>query len=203
MTDRQKYRELYWCWKAIKQRCLNPKCRAYRNYGERGITICGEWLEFEPFLAWALKTGWQKGLEIDRIDNDGGYSPDNCRFTSRVENDNNRRTSVSLTVNGTTKTMAQWGRLTGIPRCTIGGWVRTRGKEYASGRIAEALEHGFIKCDYSRNHKRVPIIHVESGTRFESIYSASRHFGINGGQLHNAVTHGHNTRVGHFIKEVD
>ena len=49
MTDRQKYRELYWCWKAIKQRCLNPRCRAYRNYGGRGVTVCDD-IDLAPFI---------------------------------------------------------------------------------------------------------------------------------------------------------
>lgn len=198
MTDRQKYVEIYWCWKAIKQRCLNPNCSAYHNYGGRGITVCDEWLEFEPFLAWALNAGWEKGLDLDRIDNDGGYSPDNCRYVTRSDNINNRRVSVQLTVNGTTRTVAQWGRITGIGRGTIGQWVRNHGSDYAASRIAEAIEHGYVKGDYSRNHKATPVVHIESGRTFDSISKAARHFGINNGQLYNAIKHGHNTRAGHF-----
>lgn len=113
MTDRQKYRELYWCWKAIKQRCLNPRCRAYRNYGGRGIAVCDEWLSFEPFLAWALGAGWQKGLDLDRIDNDGDYAPDNCRFVTRRENVNNRRKTRLITVDGVTHPSTVWADLIG------------------------------------------------------------------------------------------
>lgn len=200
MTDRQRYRELYWCWKAIKQRCLNPRCRAYHNYGGRGITVCDEWLEFEPFLAWALAAGWKKGLEIDRIDNDGNYSPENCSFVTRVVNDNNRRTNVHITANGATHTIAEWSSITGITHATISKWIREHGFEHAASRIEEAIRDGYTPCDYSRNHKCTPIVHVESGARFESIRKAARHFNINSGQLNNAVRYGHNTHAGHFVR---
>lgn len=54
MTLRQENKILYWAWKAMKQRCQNPKCKAYRNYGARGVKVCEEWQQFEPFLAWSL-----------------------------------------------------------------------------------------------------------------------------------------------------
>ena len=139
MTDRQKYRELYWCWKAIKQRCLNPRCRAYHNYGGRGITVCDEWCEFEPFLAWALAAGWHKGLDLDRIDNDGDYTPDNCRFVTRRENVNNRRRTVRITVNGITRPLTEWADAIGHDRALIRYWLDHHGIEYASHRIAEIL----------------------------------------------------------------
>ena len=71
MTLRQKNIEIYWAWKSMKQRTQNPKCSAYKNYGERGIRVCKEWQIFEPFCKWALSAGWNKGLDLDRINNDG------------------------------------------------------------------------------------------------------------------------------------
>lgn len=200
MTDRQRYRELYWCWKAIKQRCLNPRCHAYHNYGGRGIAVCKEWLQFEPFLAWALANGWEKGLDLDRRDNNGGYTPENCRFVTRRENANNRRATILLSVDGVTRPVTQWADITGIGRGTIGSWVRNHGKDYASRRLAEAISDGYAKGDYSRNHKTIPVMHIESGMRFASIRRAARHFNINNGQLYNAIKYGHNTRVGHFAR---
>ena len=73
-------------------RCYNPNIETYPLYGGRGITVCEEWRNDKmSFIEWALKNGYKEGLEIDRIDNDKGYSPDNCRFTTRLEQIHNRR----------------------------------------------------------------------------------------------------------------
>lgn len=76
MSIRTENKSIYWAWKAMKQRCKNPKCKAYKNYGARGIKVCNEWEKFEPFLSWCLENGYQKGLDLDRRDNNGNYSPD-------------------------------------------------------------------------------------------------------------------------------
>lgn len=83
-------------------RCENENHSEYKNYGGRGITVCKEWSmdNASAFIAWAMEHGYQKGLEIDRIDNNKGYSPDNCRFVTRKENTRNRRSNRYVTVNG-------------------------------------------------------------------------------------------------------
>lgn len=79
----------------IKQRCLNPKVKYYKNYGGRGITVCNEWIDKEKgfinFRDWALSNGYQEGLEIDRIDNNGNYEPSNCNFITSAKNCQNKR----------------------------------------------------------------------------------------------------------------
>jgi len=89
--------KLYYVYHTMKQRCYNPKAAHYSDYGGRGITICEEWLDdFETFYTWAILNGYEEGLSIDRIDNDLGYSPDNCRwenqsaqlYNQRPRNDN-------------------------------------------------------------------------------------------------------------------
>ncbi len=75
---------LYSIANAMHQRCYNKKRKGYKNYGGRGIKVCDEWLnDKEAFINWSLDNGWEKGLTIDRIDNDGDYEPDNCRFVTR------------------------------------------------------------------------------------------------------------------------
>lgn len=83
---------LYGVWFGIKERCYNTENRDYHNYGGRGIKMSDEWKsDFKSFYDWALTNGWQKGLHTDRIDNDGDYSPFNCRFVTNRENQKTKR----------------------------------------------------------------------------------------------------------------
>lgn len=105
---------LYSVYQDIQHRCYNPKCKAYKDYGARGI-IC-EWTNVKDFCEWGDANGYKKGLEIDRENNDGNYSPENCRFVTRaVGNTNTRRTS-KIHAFGETKTIAEWTR---DERCCI------------------------------------------------------------------------------------
>lgn len=83
-------------WKAIKQRCLNENSKSYKNYGGRGIKVCHEWLEFENFYKWSIENGYDKKLQLDRIDNNKGYSPDNCRWAKPIINNHNRRITAVI-----------------------------------------------------------------------------------------------------------
>lgn len=94
---------LYAVWKGIKGRCTNPKSHAYKDYGGRGINICDEWIcNFETFFNWCLSNGWEQGLTIDRIDNNKGYYPDNCRFVNIITQARNKRNNREITYKGKT-----------------------------------------------------------------------------------------------------
>ena len=86
---------IYWIWRSMKARCLNPKHKAWKNYGGRGITVCEQWLDFRGFLADMLPN-YQQGLDLDRKDNNLGYFKENCHWVTRQTNCNNKRNSVRI-----------------------------------------------------------------------------------------------------------
>lgn len=109
----------YNIWQHIKKRCNNPSDKAYKHYGERGIKVCNRWLEsFENFLEDMGKRP-NGNYSLDRIDNDGPYSPDNCRWATASEQANNTRACRYLEYQGKVQTIAQWSRETGIGYTTL------------------------------------------------------------------------------------
>lgn len=103
-------------WRQMKRRCTSPKDDKYTSYGARGIRVCDEWQDFQVFYDWAVTAGYRPGLSIDRIDNDGPYAPENCRWADRATQSSNTRTNRRITAFGETKTMAEWAR---DPRCAV------------------------------------------------------------------------------------
>lgn len=118
--------KLYGTHSAMKARCYNPNCLAYKNYGARGISVCNEWLNsVEAFYNWSIYNGWNPCLELDRIDNDGNYEPGNCRWTTVEVQVNNRRTNKFIEFNGLRMTLSQWSKRLGLDRYTIGRRLRS------------------------------------------------------------------------------
>lgn len=108
----------YIIWKSIKQRCENPNCPAYPYYGGRGIYLCDRWQNFNAFLS-DMGMRPSPKLTIERKDNDGPYSPENCVWDTRKAQSNNRRNVIRLTFNGETLTLSQWAKKLGVPPCRL------------------------------------------------------------------------------------
>jgi hypothetical protein len=118
---------LYSIHSGMKGRCYRKTHSNYKYYGGRGIKICDEWLGkdgFIHFYEWAINNGYKKGLTIDRIDVNKGYSPDNCRWTTRLKQCNNKRNNCYVTFNGITHTTSEWSKLLGFGREGISARLR-------------------------------------------------------------------------------
>lgn len=113
MDNRQRLYNIYW---ELKKRCYNKNFVYYRNYGGRGIIV--EWENAEAFYQ-DMKDGYQAGLEIDRIDNNGNYSFANCRWATRKQQANNRRTNRIIEYQGEKKTLVQWIEFLGLKSSTV------------------------------------------------------------------------------------
>ncbi len=121
---------LYNVWDGMKRRCHNSDNPHYKNYGGRGITIFAGWINnFRAFYNWAIANGWKKGLWIDRINNDGNYRPENCRFVTSAVNNQNRRS-----------TKLNWDKVKGIRLCGGAGFSQTEIAKYYSVSRANICE---------------------------------------------------------------
>lgn len=110
---------IYAIWQAMKTRCLCKTNIRYKDYGQRGIKICDDWLDFNKFREWSLKNGYCKGKTLDRINNDKGYCPENCRFANYTEQANNKRNNHFIEYNGEKNTIAQWSKKLGLSIGTL------------------------------------------------------------------------------------
>lgn len=108
----------------MKQRCGNPNDTNYHHYGGRGIHICKEWHSYINFKAWAVANGYKKHLTIERIDNSMGYEPSNCKFTTMLDQSNNRRSNVVVSHNGITLNVTQWINRLSVNKSMVWGRIR-------------------------------------------------------------------------------
>lgn len=118
-------RQLNHIYGGMMARCYREKADAYPRYGGKGIIVCDEWKNsFDAFANWAYSNGYQKGLSLDRIDNEKGYSPSNCRFVTKREQQHNKSTNVVLMIDGTRYTATQAAWKSGINPQKIFRWLR-------------------------------------------------------------------------------
>lgn len=120
-----RHTRLYRTYSNMKQRCNNSKNHKYPRYGGRGIRICDEWNSpngLKSFGDWAMSNGYADNLTLDRIDNNGDYCPENCRFVDLKTQSNNRSDNDFITYNGQTHSLTEWSEILGINRGTL--WKR-------------------------------------------------------------------------------
>jgi hypothetical protein len=123
---------LYKIWSGMHERCYRIKHMHYKDYGGRGIKVCKEWEEFTNFRDWAIQNGYDDKLTIDRINNNGDYEPNNCRWVTFTEQANNRRSNHIISVNGNSMTIAECSRVYNIPKSTI-RWRETHMRDIITG----------------------------------------------------------------------
>lgn len=129
-------RRLYFVWAKMLARCTKPSDPAFARYGGRGITVDARWLVFESFLA-DVFPGSTVGLTLDRRDNDGPYSAENCRWATPTEQQANTRKTVEVTFQGETLPIREWSRRTGIHHSVISRRLK-RGLSPAAALSGEA-----------------------------------------------------------------
>lgn len=137
---------LYNVWNSMRKRCYNENDKNYPSYGGRGIEVCPEWKdEFNEFQKWALSNGYCIGLTLDRIDNNGDYCAQNCRWVDTKTQNDNRRVSFLVTYNGETKPLHIWCEDLGLPYMRI--WQRIK-------RYGCSFEEAITLPNYLQNKRK-------------------------------------------------
>ncbi len=126
-THGQSDTRLYHIWQGMIERCRNYRNKSFKDYGARGISVCGEWLSFQAFMEWSLKNGYTDLMSIDRIDVNRDYSPENCRWVTMKQQQNNRRDNLKITFQSETHTLKEWCDLLHLNYKST--WYRLKGGE--------------------------------------------------------------------------
>lgn len=149
MIDRE-VRKIHLAYKNMRSRCENPNSQAFPNYGARGISVCQEWIDSrESFVAWALSSGHSMELSLDRINNNSGYSKENCRWTTKTVQLRNQRRNVRITYDGVTLTKSEWAEKLGIGLDTLSRridvYLMPLDKALTSGLLRSEWKHGTMQ----------------------------------------------------------
>lgn len=187
-TKEQTQSFLYSTWLGMRQRCFDKNSSHYKYYGDKGVTMCEEWInDYSKFYEWSIKNGASKELTIDRIDNNGNYEPNNCRWVDSIVQANNKTQNRVIEYNGEKLTLMQWSRKTGIKDATI----RMRLDKYGYS-IGEALGYESHKTkQYDRSNRRKPIEQYSLNGDFiklwDSAQVASKSLGISINSIRNCA----------------
>lgn len=202
LVSEQTERRLRGIFNGMIQRCENNRREAYKDYGGRGIKVCSEWRnDFASFCEWSVTNGYADNLSIDRIDGNGDYSPQNCRWTTSLQQNNNRRDNRKISFDGEIHTVSEWSRILNINKETI------KYRLDANWPINEVL---------GASHKKRPGIHktpvwfkkktivYKNGVKvgiFDSRTDAAKHCGISSGEVSACVLGKRKTANGYTFKQ--
>lgn len=179
---------VYVIWKSMHQRCRNPNAHGHENYGGRGIRICERWNIFENFLEDMGHPPSRHSLE--RMDNNGHYEPDNCRWATQTDQLNNRRTNHVLEAFGKSQTLTQWSREYGIPTTTLKNRIYRAGMSIEAALQAEV--HAGRKYDGSPRKKtpRKDCVMLEAFGKRQNLAGWSRETGMKTATIKSRIKEG-------------
>lgn len=139
------FKRIYNIWNSMKQRCNNIKSKDYKNYGGRGIKVCDEWKnDFMSFYNWTINNGYKDDLTLDRIDVNGNYEPNNCRWVTWKEQGNNTRVNRIIEYNGKKKTLSEWAKELNINYSTLNNRINTNKWEIQKAFSQEVRKNMFL-----------------------------------------------------------
>ena len=118
-SGKRRHIKLFKVWNNLIQRCRNYRNKDYKWYGEKGVRVCKQWLQFDGFREWAVASGFRKGVTIERIDRDGDYCPENCTWIPQAQQLRNHGRARLITFDGETKCISEWARHFGINKHTL------------------------------------------------------------------------------------
>ena len=160
---------LYRVWKGMRERCQNPNHESYHNYGGRGISVCEEWeKDFLAFKSWAIENGYDENAKtgectLDRIDVDGNYCPNNCRFISASEQAKNKRNTIKIFYQGHDYCVEEFSKISGK----------------TPNNIRRLFNLGLSADEIIHKELRVPKKLIFEGFEYEGPYELARHLGVN------------------------
>lgn len=137
---------LYHTWKSMKRRCYSPNDKRAEFYIEKGVVVCDEWRnDYLAFRNWALANGYREDLSIDRIDNDGDYCPENCRWATDKIQANNQSRNHRITYGGETHTVSEWADILGLSYSTM---IHRVQREWPMERIVNTPQRRHVDGHY-------------------------------------------------------
>lgn len=175
-------RRLYNSWHAMIERCEQENYKYYFNYGGRGISVCVEWHDFERFAMWAINNGYDNSKTLDRIDNDGNYCPENCKWSTKQEQENNKRSNRSVEINGITKNLCKWCEIYGISHITVHSRLRY-GWNIVDAITTPVAKNKSVMC-------------IETGETFKHSSDAGKKYGVSGNSISAAASRRTKTSCG-------